>query len=128
MCDTAGGAAAASWRGLVQDPLVRMAFRFARDNATGAEKWRKELADGSLAVALTNLGATARRLGFRVSDDLQFAPDTVVSVRDVLGRRDLGHFQGSFQSPKPVPSHGTALLRVSYAPPAAAAVGRGAEL
>ena len=40
-----------------QDPLGRMARRFLKDPATGAQGWSKQLADGSVAVALYNAGS-----------------------------------------------------------------------
>jgi hypothetical protein len=97
-----------------QDPLGRMCFRFLNESSTGTSGWRKELADGDVAVALVNKAAEPQRLSFSFMD-AGFAADTHVALRDVFAGVDLGWKVGAFTSP-PIPAHGTLLLRLSYSP------------
>lgn len=98
-----------------QDALGRMPFRFANDATRQTSAWRKELANGDVAIALVNLGDAPAVLSFRL-EDAGFAPDTHVSVHDVWADRSLGTRSGSFASDTPVGMHDTLLLRLSFAP------------
>merc|ERR1740117_2674175 len=72
-----------------QDPLVRQARRVY--NTNGLQVWRKDLADGSVAVALYNAndpGITGKIP--LVFEEVGFSACDRVSVRDLLERRDVG--------------------------------------
>ena len=98
-----------------QDPLGRMCFRFQNHAALGASGWRKELANGDVAVALVNMGDERPQTIRFAFADAGFAPDTRVKVRDVFAQADLGQRRTEFISP-PIAPHGTLLLRLAYAP------------
>merc|ERR1712190_548591 len=106
-----------------QDPLGRMCFRFLLDRATGKMAWKKDLVGGDVAVALVNMGnATVASMGFAF-DQVGFAPDTIVAVRDVFTQTNLGTFTGEYTSTTGVESHGVHLLRLSFVPKYPAADG-----
>jgi alpha-galactosidase len=73
------------------------------------ETWVKPLADGSIAVGVVNLGASAATATVRTSD-LQLR-GKVKGARDLWAHQDV-KFSGDGYS-APVPSHGVLLLRVS---------------
>ena len=120
-----------------QDPLMRSGRRVS--NRNGQQVWRKDLADGSVAVALFNSGEEAARIPV-VFEEVGFTGCDRVAVRDLLARKDLGvrvgvtsqaiqkiydrtfvseiaclRFQGldgAVESPL-VPAHGSAMLNLS---------------
>jgi len=83
--------------------------------ALGASGWRKELANGDVAVALVNMGDERPQTISFAFADAGFAPDTRVKVRDVFAQADLSQRRTEFISP-PIAPHGTLLLRLAYAP------------
>jgi hypothetical protein len=96
-----------------QDALGRMGFRFY--NVSGAQGWRKELANGDVAVALLNMAdGRAAKLPFSFAD-AGFAPDSNVALRDLFGKKDLGTFAGGYTSGA-IPPHGSVLYRLSFVP------------
>ena len=98
-----------------QDPLGRMGFRFYNDTDGGPQGWRKELANGDVAVALVNMAAArAAKVHFSFAD-AGFAPDSNVALRDLFGKKDLGTFAKEFTS-EPIAPHGSLLLRLSFVP------------
>ena len=102
-----------------QDPLGRMCFRFLnRTSHDGVQGWKKELAGGDVAVVLLNMGSTGLPIGAIAFDfaDVGFAPDTRVTVRDVVTQKDFGWFTGSYTSRRTIASHGAAVLRLSFTP------------
>ena len=91
-----------------------MCFRFLTDPTTGANGWRKELANGDVAVALSNMGDAPLTIHFSFVD-AGFASDTRVVLRDVFAQASLGQRRGGYVSPL-IAAHDTILLRLSYAP------------
>ncbi|HWW03026.1 MAG TPA: NPCBM/NEW2 domain-containing protein [Candidatus Acidoferrum sp.] len=88
-----------------QDPLGRQAARIIKDGSL--EIWAKDLADGSKAVGLFNLGEdespiTLKWAGLGLSGKQR--------VRDLWRQQDLGKFAGQFQTS--VPRHGVVLVKV----------------
>ncbi|GAC1395467.1 MAG: hypothetical protein NVS4B6_01100 [Mycobacterium sp.] len=89
-----------------QDPLVVQGHPLANDRRVGV----KRLADGSVAVALTNVGGTAGILG-TTAKDVGLPHAGCYRIRDLWahtetkGSGDLG--------PVNIPSHGVAMFRVS---------------
>jgi alpha-galactosidase len=88
-----------------QDPLGRQAARIVKDGSL--EIWAKDLADGSKAVGLFNLGEdespiTLKWAGLGLSGKQR--------VRDLWRQQDLGKFTGQFQTS--VPRHGVVLVKV----------------
>ena len=72
-----------------QDPLVRQARRI-KTTAAGVQVWRKDLVDGSVAVALFNgqdgpVGNVSLQF-----EDVGFTAVDRVTVRDLVRRRDVG--------------------------------------
>ena len=107
-----------------QDALGRMASRFSVTlGAAGAEGtgqgWRKDLANGDVAVVLFNPGESATKLSFDLVD-AGFAPDTRVHVMDLLGAGDgsgSGEWsRGSYETAEAIAPHGSAALRLSFMP------------
>ena len=107
-----------------QDALGRMASRFSVTlGASGAEGagqgWRKDLANGDVAVVLFNPGESATKLSFDLVD-AGFAPDTRVHVMDLLAAGDgsgSGEWsRGSYETAKAIAPHGSAALRLSFMP------------
>ena len=82
--------------------------------ATGGEVWAKRLAGNETAVALFNLHEEPQALAFSFAL-LGYDNDTELSLRDVWARTDLGKACGMFRTAKPVPAHGTLILRVAQA-------------
>ena len=103
-----------------QDPAGKQARRIA--DADGKQIWVKDMADGSKAVGLFNVGESHPE---NVADRFAWTPRgperMAVSgsdigmngkfiVRDLWRQKDLGTFDGSFSAD--VPYHGVVLLRV----------------
>jgi len=88
-----------------QDPLGRQAGRILKEGDT--EVWAKEMADGSKAVGLFNLGEeeTAVRV-----DWSNLGLSGQHRVRDLWRQQDLGKVADHFQAR--VPRHGVVLLKV----------------
>jgi len=100
-----------------QDPLGRMPFRYYSNATNGVDIWRKDLVGGDVALAIVNMGATELPAGFRVTmTDVGFNFNTQTSVKDVFEDLDLGVHTGTFVTTRPIPPHGTLLLRLSYSP------------
>jgi hypothetical protein len=97
-----------------QDPLVYQARRVS--NVGGLQVWKKELADGSVAVALYNAGETAARIPLAF-EAVGFSMYDRVRVRDLLGQKGLGVRIGELDdggSPiPPIPPHGVAMYNLS---------------
>jgi alpha-galactosidase len=91
-----------------QDPLGRQA-RIARQDAD-VLVLVKELEDGSKAVGLFNLGVAPATI--RV-DAAQLGMTGPMAVRDIWRQKDLGRFEGGYQSA--VRPHGVTLVRVAGA-------------
>jgi alpha-galactosidase len=73
------------------------------------EMWVKPLADGSVAVGVVNLGASAAQATVKASD-LGLGGE-VNKARDVWAHQDVKFSGGAYRAA--VPSHGVLLLRVS---------------
>ncbi len=76
------------------------------------QQWRKPLPDGTLALAVYNLG------GATASVTVDFASLGLqgdVSLRDLVARAELGVFTGSWTAAN-VPAHGSRLVRVTAQP------------
>lgn len=69
--------------------------------------WIKNLADGSKALGIFNLGSTTGEFNLIFKDA---GLDKTVIIRDLWRQKDLGSFTGSFKTR--VPSHGVILVRV----------------
>ena len=82
--------------------------------AAGGEVWAKRLAGNETAVALFNLREKPQTLAFSFAL-LGYDNGTELSLRDVWARTDLGKACGTFRTAKPVPAHGTLILRVAHA-------------
>jgi hypothetical protein len=76
------------------------------------QEWQKPLPDGSIAVAVYNLGSTPADIEVDFSA-LGFSGDA--RLRDLVSRADLGVFAGNWIASS-VPAHGSRLLRVSSQP------------
>jgi alpha-galactosidase len=90
-----------------QDRAGHQGHRVAQDGET--ETWVRELADGAMAVAFFNRGATETTMK-AVWKDLGIAKAT--KVRDLWTHADLTGTAEGFSAM--VPSHGVILLRVSH--------------
>ena len=99
-----------------QDPLVRQARRI-KTTAAGVQVWRKDLVDGSVAVALFNgqdgpVGNVSLQF-----EDVGFTAVDRVTVRDLVRRRDVGgggvSHVGGLSLADPIPGHGVVLLNVT---------------
>jgi len=88
-----------------QDPLGKQASPVKNGDL---ETWVKPLADGSVAVGVVNLGATAAQASVQASD-LQLAGSRY-SARDLWTHTDVNFANGAYSAA--VPSHGVLLLRV----------------
>jgi len=69
----------------------------------------KPLADGGVAVTMTNRGKDTQTIALSWTD-AGLAADKSVAIRDLWQHKDLGTFKGSFSAP--VPSHGTVMIRM----------------
>ena len=87
-----------------QDPLGKQGTRVARAGET--EVWRRDLVDGSCAVALFNRDAVEREIAY------DFAGRAL--VRDLWAREDLGEFRDGYAAR--VGPHDVVLLRTSAKP------------
>jgi len=72
------------------------------------ETWVKPLADGSVAVGVVNMGASAAQATVNASD--LHLPGAVKSARDVWKHEDVRFTDGKYTAE--VPSHGVLMLRV----------------
>ena len=70
--------------------------------------WRKQLPDGSWAVAVYNLGSSSADITVNWGD---LGISGSQSVRDLVSRSDLGSFDGSWTA-SGVPAHGSRLIKV----------------
>jgi alpha-galactosidase len=73
------------------------------------EMWVKPLADGSVAVGVVNLGASAAQATVKASD--MGLGGEVNKARDIWAHQDVKFAGGAYRAA--VPSHGVLLLRVS---------------
>jgi alpha-galactosidase len=89
-----------------QDPLGKQASPVKNGNF---ETWIKHLADGSVAVGVVNLGASAAQATVPASE-LQLG-GSVKAARDLWKHQNVTFNNGSYTAT--VPSHGVLLLRVS---------------
>ena len=89
-----------------QDPLGKGAERIYQDGLI--EIWKKELADGSTAIALCNfkLQDTKMKLNWQLA-----GLSGKQTVRDVWRQKDIGEFEDSFT--ETIPGHGALLLKLS---------------
>ncbi len=88
-----------------QDPLGKEATTVAKTDDTRV--YAKDLADGSKAVGLFNLGETEGQVQVKWSD---LGLKGKLHVRDLWRQKDLGKFKDSFTVT--VPRHGVVLIRV----------------
>ncbi|MFC0434976.1 glycoside hydrolase family 27 protein [Kutzneria buriramensis] len=72
------------------------------------QKWRKQLPDGSWAVAVYNLGSSSANITVNWGD---LGIGGSHPVRDLASRTDLGSFNGSWTATG-VPAHGSRLIKV----------------
>jgi alpha-galactosidase len=89
-----------------QDPLGKQGRRVRADE-DGREVWARELADGTVAVALFNRGAEAAKVEARWKD---LALAGTQAVRDLWAKKDVGRFADAWGTT--VPRHGAVLLKV----------------
>jgi alpha-galactosidase len=88
-----------------QDPLGKQASPVKNGNL---ETWIKPLADGSVAVGVVNLGASAAQATVHASD--LHLPRAVSKARDLWTHKDAQFANDAYTAS--IPSHGTLLLRV----------------
>jgi alpha-galactosidase len=88
-----------------QDVLGKQGRRVWKDGA--CEVWAKPLEDGSLAVGLFNRGGEEARVAARWN---ALGIQGKRKVRDLWRQKDLGSFDGQFETA--VGRHGAALIRV----------------
>ena len=93
---------------LNQDPLGKPAQRVR--SAGGLEVFAKELADGSIAVALLNRGSPTADMTFNVHKDFNL-PWTRYQVRDLWRHKDLGIYDIPYTAE--VISHEARVFRIS---------------
>ena len=72
------------------------------------ETWTKPLADGGVAVAVFNHGASPAKVTVKSSD--VHVGDTA-KARDLWSHKDVAFAQGSYS--ETVPTHGVLMLRVT---------------
>ena len=89
-----------------QDPSGRQAVPEIK--AGDIQVWVKELADGSRAVGVFNLGASAAKYAVDLKS-LGYAAGA--KVRDLWRQKDLGEFTGAFEAS--VPAHGVVLVKLT---------------
>jgi alpha-galactosidase len=90
---------------LDQDPLGKEAVMVAKNG--NARIYAKDLADGSKAVGLFNLGETETQVAINWSD---LGLKGKLRVRNLWRQKDLGKFKDSYSAT--VPRHGVVLVRV----------------
>jgi len=95
-----------------QDPLGREARRVARDDQQHRQAWAKPLENGSVAVGLFNAAPTPGRCVVTWKELGLTGPQV---ARDLWRQKDLGIFDGSFESD--VASHGVRLITLTPAKP-----------
>jgi len=88
-----------------QDPLGKPAGRKAVDGLT--EVWARPLWDGTIAVGLFNRHSARSKVTAKWSD---LGITGRRPVRDLWQKRDLGEFEGSFETE--VPGHGAVLVKI----------------
>jgi hypothetical protein len=108
-----------------QDVLGRMGTRFSVElgSAVGTkgsgQGWRKDLANGDVAIVLFNPTESATNLAFPLTD-AGFAPDTRVHAMDLLDGGDTGPgkgwIRGEYTTAKAIDPHGSVALRLSFVP------------
>lgn len=111
-----------------QDVLGRMGTRFSVElGATvgisrpgyRGQGWRKDLANGDVAIVLFNPTESATNLAFPLTE-AGFAPDTRVHVVDLLDGSDTGPgegwVRGEYTTSKAIDPHGSVALRLSFVP------------
>jgi alpha-galactosidase len=91
-----------------QDPLGKQAALVSKNG--DFQVWAKDLADGSKAVGLFNLGEGEATVTARWQDVALRGPHT---VRDLWRQKDQGRFDGEFKAP--VARHGVVLVKFSPA-------------
>lgn len=96
-----------------QDPLGKQASPV---KAGELETWVKPLADGSVAVAIINLGNSDEKLTLHAGD-LGLAPQ-VKQARDLWAHTEVSFHDGTYETT--IPSHATVMLRVTGTPRATA--------
>jgi alpha-galactosidase len=90
-----------------QDALGVEGRRVRKDGE--AEVWSKQLGDGGRAVILFNRGAADAQISVSWQE-LGYPAHLNAGVRDLWMRRDLGKFNGRFETK--VPSHGVVMIKV----------------
>jgi alpha-galactosidase len=90
--------------------LVRQGRRVSNDG--GINVWRKDLVDGSVAVAVYNSRNETGGAVELVFESVGFSSVDRVEVRDLINHRAMGMHTGSMVVP-PLPAHGVALYNVS---------------
>ena len=106
-----------------QDVLGRMGTRFSVELGAvvgtkgNGQGWRKDLANGDVAIVLFNPSESATKLAFPLTE-AGFAPDTRVHVMDLLDGEDTGPgwVQGEYTTTKDIDPHGSVALRLSFVP------------
>jgi alpha-galactosidase len=88
-----------------QDPLGKQAMTVAKNGETRV--YAKDLADGSKAVGLFNLGETETQVQVNWSD---LGLKSKLHVRDLWRQKDLGKFKNAFSAT--VSRHGVVLIKV----------------
>jgi alpha-galactosidase len=92
--------------GVNQDELGRQAARVSKKGSQ--EIWAKDMADGSKAVGLFNLGEEETTVSASWAD---LGLTGKHKVRDLWRQKDLGKFGAQFQAV--VPRHGVVLVKIS---------------
>lgn len=82
-----------------QDPLARGGDRIWYDNATHAQIWAKQIANGRQAVILFNPHSTADLLISVSWPQIGFAATQPLLLRDLWRQQDIGVFVGNFSAP-----------------------------
>jgi alpha-galactosidase len=88
-----------------QDPLGKQARRVTQEGSL--EVWAKPMEDGSIAAGLFNRDEMPKTVTAKWSD---LGLDGKRRVRDLWRQKDLGTFDGQFQTE--VPRHGVVLIRL----------------